>query len=117
MQYLNFAIDGGGVGNWHRVLTGIVAEEGYELDGIVFAVFFDNLRRTFTVMDHRDTDRYMYGRIPSWNPATYPQTLEQARGFMYEWEDELTAILGTEEFDGILRGDFPERMQGESAST
>jgi hypothetical protein len=113
VEYLNFAIDGGGLGNWHRMLTGIVEAENYELDGVIFAVFFDNLRRTFTVMDHRGYDHYVYGRIPTWNPAQYPRTLEQARGFMHEWEDEPNAILGSEEFDGILRGEFPERMRGE----
>lgn len=112
VDYPNFSIDGGGLGNWQRILSGIVEDEHYDIDGVIFAVFFDNLRRTFTVMDHRDRRHYAYGRVPTWDPRLYPTTLEQARALMHEWEGEPNEILSSAEFERVLQRDFPERMRG-----
>ena len=82
VELLNFAVSGAGLANWWSVLTKLVAAEDYELDGVVFAVFGGDLRRKFTVWDHRGGDHPFFGRAPHWDPSTYPRTLDEARPFL-----------------------------------
>lgn len=53
LRLLNFALDGGGLANWASALSGLVAAAGFELDGVIFAVFEDDLERTFHWRDTR----------------------------------------------------------------
>jgi len=108
VQFLNFAQTGAGLANWWSVLTKIVEAENYEIDGVVFAVWEGDLRRRFTVWtpsDSRDSSpRMLFGRCTSWDPRTYPETLEAARPFLRE-EDRY--LLSSEEFEGALQGQWP----------
>jgi lysophospholipase L1-like esterase len=79
---LNFAVDGGGLANWWSVLTRLVEREKYDIDGVIFAVIPGNLWRGFSIADHRNQDRPVFGRIPTWNPETFPTTLDEARRYL-----------------------------------
>ena len=100
-ELLNFSSDGAGLANWWSVLLRHIETRGYKLDGIIFAVFGDDLRRTFTIADHTGPRRHLLARTPEWDPATYPDTIEEARV-------HLTALNGfivsKEEFDLALEG-------------
>ena len=98
LHLLNFAIDGGGLANWWRVLTRLVEEEHYEIDGVIFAVNPGNLWRGFTVADHQNETRPMFGRIPAWDPAKFPSTIDEARKYLQP-ETANASIVSTEEFD------------------
>lgn len=95
---LNFAIDGGGLANWWSVLTRIVDKEGYEIDGVIFAVIPGNLWRGFTVADHENQKRPMFGRVSTWDPSTFPRSLQTARKYLRP-ETQNASIVTTEEFD------------------
>ena len=82
----------------------VVAADGYELDGIVFAVFGGDLRRKFTVWDHRLGDHPHFGRSPRWDPATWPTTLDEARSFLAPHPGH---VLSREEFERALQGHWP----------
>jgi len=111
LELLNFSIDGGGLANWWSVLTKIVEEDHYEIDGIVFAVYPGDLRRKFTVSEHRGETGHARGRVPSWDPSTYPKSVEQARPF---FETPYSShIVTTDEFERFLRNEWkpPVRYQ------
>lgn len=104
IQLLNFSIDGGGLANWWSVLTKIVEAEHYDLDGIVFAVYPGDLRRKFTVSDHRGEKVHVRGRISTWDPASFPTTVEEARpAFERHYGSH---IVSTEEFDRFLKNEW-----------
>lgn len=73
LELLNFACDGGGLANWWSVLTRLVEAEGYELDGVIFAVFWYNLDRRFTVWNFDDGRSY-FARSAEWYPDTWPRS-------------------------------------------
>jgi hypothetical protein len=104
VQLLNFAISGGGLANWWSVLTKHVEPEGYELDGVIFAVFAGDLERTFTVWDHSAGVHPLFGRSPSWAPESFPQTLADAHRFLHEHP---ATILSPEAFERTLQGHWP----------
>jgi hypothetical protein len=103
IQLLNFSVDGGGLANWWSILTKIVESEHYEIDGVIFAVFSGDLYRTFSISDHQGQTRPMFGRLPSWNPASYPTTLEAARIYLQPLDGN---IISTEKFNRLLKGDW-----------
>lgn len=107
VELLNFAVSGAGLANWWSVLTKLVAADDYELDGVVFAVFGGDLRRKFTVWDHRGGDHPYFGRAPHWDPATYPRTLDEARPFLKPHPGH---ILAREAFERTLQGHWPRAV-------
>lgn len=104
VELLNFAVSGAGLANWWSVATRLVAADDYDLDGVVFAVFGGDLRRKFTVWDHRDADHPLFGRAPSWDPSTYPRTFDEARPFL---RPHPGFILSREAFERALQGRWP----------
>ncbi len=107
VELLNLAVSGAGLANWWSVLTKLVAAEEYELDGVVFAVFGGDLRRKFTVWDHRDAEHPLFGRAPHWDPSTYPKTFDEARPFL---KPHPGYILSREAFEGALQGHWPRAV-------
>jgi hypothetical protein len=103
LDLLNFSLDGAGLANWWSVATRVVAAEGYELDGLVFAPIDSDLGRTFTVAEHRGQRRHMLGRTRSWDPAEWPETEEEARRILLPTDGYL---LSPEDFDAVLRGEL-----------
>ncbi len=51
LELLNFSLDGAGLLNWASVLTRFVQPQGYQLDGVIFAVWGDDLDRHFSWWD------------------------------------------------------------------
>ena len=98
LRLFNFAVDGGGLANWWSVLTRLVEKDGYQIDGVIFAVIPGNLWRGFSVADHRDQKRPMFGRVPTWDPKTFPATLDEARKYLQP-QTTNASIVSTEEFD------------------
>ncbi|HXT97995.1 MAG TPA: hypothetical protein VN853_16970 [Polyangia bacterium] len=101
LELLNFGVDGGGLANWWSVLTRIVQPQGYQLDGVVFAVFSGDLRRGFSITEYQGYTHPMFARVPSWNPRTFPLTPEQAQTYYDPWE---ATIVGQKEFEAFLAG-------------
>jgi hypothetical protein len=101
LHLLNFSTDGGGLANWWSVLTRIVEEDGYEIDGVIFAVIPGNLWRGFSVSDHREAHHPLFGRVPEWNPEAFPRTLEEARTYLRPFTRD-SHIVSAEEFDRAL---------------
>jgi hypothetical protein len=105
-ELLNFAIDGGGFGNWWSVLTRIVQAEQYQIDGVVFAVFSGDLRRGFSITEYRGYAHPMFARVPTWNPRYFPWTPEQAERYYEPW---VATIVGEKEFEAFLAGQWRPR--------
>ena len=101
LHLLNFSADGGGLANWWSVLTRFVEHDGYEIDGVIFAIIPGDLWRRFSIADHQGQDRPMFGRIPSWDPGTFPATLERAREYLRP-QTSNGYIVSTDEFDRAL---------------
>lgn len=81
-QLYNFSTDGAGLANWWSNFVHIAEEEAYQYDGVIFAVFAGDLRRSFSVAEHRGFDRHMFGRVPTWTPAEFPQTDAEAKKYL-----------------------------------
>jgi hypothetical protein len=97
---LNLSIDGAGLANWWSILMRVVRKEHFEIDGIIFAVYGNNLRRKFTITEHRGYQHHMFGRTDSWNPDNWPKNREEAR--MYLKPAPFTYILPDVEFNAAL---------------
>jgi hypothetical protein len=108
IELLNFAVYAGGLANWHRVLFGIVDFDRYEIDGLIFAVYGNDLWRTFYLAEDRGAKQYMQAFWPSWNPATIPATLEGARPYLRPADHSY--ILTPEEFERPLQGQWPRSV-------
>jgi hypothetical protein len=108
IQLLNFALYAGGLANWHNVLFGIVDFQKYEIDGLIFAVYGNDLWRTFFVADNRGAENCMQAYWPSWNPATYPARLDEARPYLSPAKNSY--VLTPEEFERPLQGQWPRSV-------
>ncbi|HEV3167684.1 MAG TPA: SGNH/GDSL hydrolase family protein [Isosphaeraceae bacterium] len=107
VRMLNFGVSGGGLANWWSTLTKIVAAEEYEIDGVIFAVYPGDLRRRFSMWEHRDVKHPLFGRVPSWDPRTYPITLTEARRYLKEHP---AYILTPAEFERTIKGHWPRQV-------
>ncbi|MGB5408654.1 MAG: SGNH/GDSL hydrolase family protein [Thiogranum sp.] len=103
LELLNFSISGAGLANWWSILKGLVEAEDYDVDALLFAVFHGDLGRGFSVADHRNTDRHRFGRVPSWDPATWPQTLNEAQQYM---EDLRGFVVDDDRYEQAINGDW-----------
>jgi len=108
LELYNFSVFGGGLDNWRSVLVEHVEAEGYELDGVIFAVCCDDLHRGFTFWDDSQvqTDGQgrqwgSYGRMPSRNKLDIPANLQQASSFLLpiNWR-----LLPHDQFEQLLAG-------------
>jgi hypothetical protein len=105
LQLLNFSFDGVGLANWWSILTRLVAAQNYELDGIVFLVFDNDLDRHFMVAEHRGFTRRMWRTCQDWDPKTYPATFEQATACPVTAENAY--IVSDGEFEQAVSGKWP----------
>ncbi len=101
VRLLDMSQFGYGLANWHMVLTRYAAERGYDVDGVVFAVWGDDLARRFYAVDHEATTRHLGGRAPGWDPATLPATRAEAARFLAPAE---VYLLPPAEFEAALAG-------------
>lgn len=104
LQLLNFSLDGIGLANWWSILTRLIAPQNYELDGIVFIVYEGDLERKFWVAENRGTYS-TWRRCPSWDPQTYPATLEQTSSCVNKLQH--TYVLSDSDFDLALHKKWP----------
>jgi hypothetical protein len=106
---MNFGQWGAGLGNWWSIITRMLDPQDYELDGVIFAAFESDMRRRFTVFAFPEPrephDCPLFGRWPSWDPATLPQTIEEAKGVVYEGEGYHP--LSYDEFERAAQGEWP----------
>ncbi len=103
VELLNFAVEEG-LANWWSVLTRHVEADGYELDGVIFALWGDNLRRTYYYRVAPDAAHpaLRSGRLSDWDPATYPKDLADAERHLKVMTDAYS--LPPEEFERLLQG-------------
>jgi hypothetical protein len=103
-ELLNFALNGTGLANWWSILKYEIEPNGYQLDGVIFAVFEDDLFRPFTIA-HTDLGKFRLGRLPFWDPARFPTTLAEATPYMPEVGPP-HYILDEPQFMRALSGDW-----------
>ena len=105
LMLLNFSVDGGGLANWASILRNIVAKDRYEIDGLVFAVAWDDLDRKFAMFDQVGSHRFAHARSPAWDVGAQPKTRSEARALI-EKDPNLASryVLSPEEFDAFLAG-------------
>jgi hypothetical protein len=101
LQLLNFAIDGAGLANWWSILTRHIVPEDYQIDSLVFAVFGDDLSRTFLIEESRNVKQTMGTYTLTWDPETWPATREEANRILIPWEE---FILPPAEYDAVRAG-------------
>lgn len=82
LDLLNLALDGAGLANWWSVVARLLDAEGFALDGVVFAVYEDDLWRGFTVAEHRGRERPGLARMRSWDPDDWPRDAAAARAVL-----------------------------------
>ena len=112
LQLLNFSLEGVGLANWWSILTRLVAAQNYQLDGIVFVVSPIDLGLKFMVAEnHGSSLTWRYCR--SWDPETYPATLEQARACPDTWPN--TYVVSDREFEQALHRKWPASIPRSAA--
>ena len=111
VEFLNFSTDGGGLANWWSNLANVVDRESYDCDGVIFAVYAGDLKRRFTIIEHRGYDRHMFGRLPTWNPAEFPTSPAEAEIYLRPVRD--CFIVSKEEFSTALSRKRLARRQSE----
>lgn len=103
LELPNFSVSGAGLANWWNIVHGLLDRDNFQFDGILFAVFEGDLHRTFSVADHRHTQRHRFGRTPSWDPQSWPRTLAEAQPLL---QDLRGYILDPRRFEQALSGDW-----------
>ena len=112
VDLLNFSIDGGGLANWHQVLTRVIVAGDYEVDGAIFAVFGTDLSRPFTFWDQvvpGNNRSMLLGRLPDFDTGRYVEA-EQQRVFGRDRLQPLETwqVVSPRVFDQYLAG--PSRV-------
>jgi hypothetical protein len=112
LQLLNVSTDGGGLANWWSNLTRLIVPDGYEFDGAIFACYYGDTRRGFTIADHASGDRPLFARL-GFDPMQFPKTREEALQRMAPLGGFFTTyIVGSDVFDTAIeekRLDLGER--------
>lgn len=103
---MNFSVDGGGLANWCSIVKNIILKQGFELDGIIFAVMGNDLDRKFMwAEDWVMADgslKYAINYDNSWNPENYPTQKDQLSPYFLE----TYYILSTNEVNAIEEGNW-----------
>lgn len=96
LNLMNFGVDGSGIATWWSIVTRYLKKENFELDLLIFAVYGDDLDRSFHM---RDTySGYIWnGYEPilhemPWDIEKWPKSPDEARNRMYR-----DAMLVTQE--------------------
>ena len=110
LKLLNFSLDAAGLANWASILRSVVVKDQYELDGLLFAVAWDDLDRQFDFFDQVDSKRFLHAIAPTWDIAVQ-LTGSQARELLEKDPDPAHRyVLSTEEFDAFLAGSWKPRQ-------
>lgn len=101
---LNLAVDGAGLANWWSILHRWALPGGLQADLVVFAVFAGDLERHFSVSEHHGYDRHMFGRVPGWEPETFPKDMTEAKPVL---EPLAGIVVDHAAYEEALKGHFP----------
>ncbi len=105
-ELYNFSIGGGGIMNWHQTFFSEV-DTAYEYDGIVLAIFGDNLNRDFFIEHSGDSGIGYSGYFPT-VPA---DELDFRRNFLLKMKKEV-AYKSDEWLTGYVKGNTGIRLPG-----
>jgi hypothetical protein len=106
LELLNFSLDGAGLLNWASVLTRFVEPQGYELDGVIFAVWGNDLDRHFTWWDDRprkhkgELKRVLLGRSKNFDLDETPDGIVAGSPYV-RWY-----VVTPDQLDHALAGDW-----------
>lgn len=103
--FMNFSVDGGGLGNWQSIVDNIIIKNNFEIDALVFAVLGDDLERKFMWKDDglkKEQRKLAAGMSESWNQKLKPQTIDELDAFFL---DDYV-ILSAQEVDKIEKGEW-----------
>jgi len=106
LELLNFSLDGAGLVNWASVLERFVAPKGYELDGVIFAVWGDDLDRHFTWWDDRprehksELQRVLLGQSRNYNLDRTPNGIVAGNPYV-RWY-----VVTPEQLDRAIAGQW-----------
>ncbi len=106
LELLNFSLDGAGLVNWASVLTRFVQANEYELDGVIFAVWGDDLDRHFTWWDDRprehkgELQRVLLGRSRDFDLDQTPKGIVAGSPYL-RWY-----VVTPEQFDRAIAGEW-----------
>jgi hypothetical protein len=75
----NFSVNGAGLANSRTILQNVLMKDRYELDGLVFAVAWDDLDRKFSLFDVPDSRTLIFARSSDWDENLRSRTICQVR--------------------------------------
>lgn len=114
VRLLNLSVEGGGLVNWHSILTRVVAPGGFGIDGVIFAVYGNDLRRGFHYLDDEEPPldaagqrRHRLGYAFTWDLDALPGDREAAVATMYRAPGY---ILASTEYDAAIDGTWQPRL-------
>jgi hypothetical protein len=110
LTLLNFGLDGGGLANWVSVMRNIVVKDRYDLDGLIFAVAWDDLDRKFAMFEQTDATTFAYAQAPGWDVKSQPRTKDEADALLRQHPLRNSYILSPTQFDAAVSGKWKPRL-------
>jgi hypothetical protein len=110
LTLLNFGLDGGGLANWVSVMRNIVVKDRYELDGLIFAVAWDDLYRKFAMFEQTDAETFAYAQAPNWDVNSQPRTKDEADALLRTHPLRNHYVLSPVQFDAAVSGKWKPRL-------
>jgi len=110
LTLLNFGLDGGGLANWASVMRNIVVKDRYDLDGLIFAVAWDDLDRRFAMFEQTDPKTFAYAQAPSWDVNSQPRTESEAEALLQKHPLRNHYVLSPAQFDAAVSGTWRPRQ-------
>lgn len=106
IMFMNFSLDGGGLGNWSSIVKNVILKNNFQLDGIVFAILGDDLDRQFMWKNDYIISENKYalaaGKNDTWNPSLNPGYEDTLNPFFLE----NYLVLSSEECNKIEEGNW-----------
>jgi hypothetical protein len=110
LTLLNFGVDGGGLANWASIMRNIVIKDRYDLDGLIFAIAWDDLYRKFAMFEQTDPKTFAYAQAPSWDVNTQPRTEAEADALLRKHPMRNHYVLSPAQFDAAVSGKWRPRQ-------
>jgi len=110
LTLLNFGLDGGGLANWASVLRNIIVKDGYDLDGLIFAVAWDDLDRRFAMFEQTDPNTFAYAQTPTWDVNAQPKTESEADALLRKHPLRNHYVLSPSQFDAAVSESWKPRQ-------
>jgi hypothetical protein len=110
LTLLNFGLDGGGLANWASVMRNIVVKDKYDLDGLIFAVAWDDLYRKFAMFEQTDAKTLAYAQAASWDVNSQPRTEAEADALLRKHPLRNHYVLSPAQFDAAVSGRWRPRQ-------